>query len=207
MRSTKAGASTPATLAANSEYEQYRTSLNEGRGLDPGNTRRRGRGPGGGGALNEGRGLDPGNTGLPPPPLNVDTSAQRRPGPRPRQHRPLSLAFALPLCAQRRPGPRPRQHLALPVPLAAWADAQRRPGPRPRQHVVSSSVITMGLTAQRRPGPRPRQHGSIVPRFAAVDRAQRRPGPRPRQHWCSWWCSCRSPRTLNEGRGLDPGNT
>ncbi len=133
--------------------------------------------------------------------------AQRRPGPRPRQHAapapqpgredarstkagastpatqgamaPLEMLMAH---AQRRPGPRPRQHTFSKTGSPLLNRAQRRPGPRPRQHAWYSARLRPRTVAQRRPGPRPRQHNRISPFLAKMHGAQRRPGPRPRQH-------------------------
>ncbi len=159
VRSTKAGASTPATPRRRTTRRRSRRSLNEGRGLDPGNTgcpwcscllllerstkagastpatphatgqppvhalrstkagastpatpRGAARGRGAACPLNEGRGLDPGNTAASFVGSPVLHGAQRRPGPRPRQHITTRSGKDFSYSAQRRPGPRPRQH-------------------------------------------------------------------------------------------------
>ena len=63
VRSTKAGAETPATRGITPRRWAWSTSLNEGRGRDPGDTPTRGGRVPPGDALNEGRGRDPGDTG------------------------------------------------------------------------------------------------------------------------------------------------
>ena len=138
-RSTKAGASTPATQAEYAfatdtittaqrrpgprprQHEGWTAairrraiSLNEGRGLDPGNTRILRTPFTASSPLNEGRGLDPGNTASAAASSEALVSAQRRPGPRPRQHMPpASASTSRAVIAQRRPGPRPRQHTTM----------------------------------------------------------------------------------------------
>ena len=182
-RSTKAGASTPATPPTSTT-------------------------PSGGPAtLNEGRGLDPGNTWCVWSRARMSLTAQRRPGPRPRQHTSECTLFRVWLVAQRRPGPRPRQHASAASLSAAPKAAQRRPGPRPRQHASPSASTWAGAGAQRRPGPRPRQHVRLM--LLLVDDLLRStkagastpatPAHRPLRRYV--------PRPLNEGRGLDPGNT
>ena len=90
-------------------------SLNEGRGLNPGDTGRYTRARRmSTGALNEGRGLNPGDTPTnsgQPPRAAVTPTAQRRPGPQPRRHPAAALARPCrEAAAQRRPGPQPRRH-------------------------------------------------------------------------------------------------
>ena len=86
-RSTKAGAETPATRSRARRTPSSRSSLNEGRGRDPGDTPRRHSGMRRCDALNEGRGRDPGDTGRTRSSSESLHSAQRRPGPRPRRHK------------------------------------------------------------------------------------------------------------------------
>ena len=110
--------------------------LNEGRGLDPGNTPRGGEPPPSTAPLNEGRGLDPGNTaglgGCAPAEIARSTKAGAS---TPATHVNDVLNELRVKIAQRRPGPRPRQHAVSFSSFATRAsNAQRRPGPRPRQH-------------------------------------------------------------------------
>ena len=118
LRSTKAGASTPATPICRSPASATRLALNEGRGLNPGDTAPSGHRCSQTTSLNEGRGLNPGDTRRSPAcrsrtaPLNEGrglnpgdtvsamqavscpvTSAQRRPGPQPRRHLSWDLVF------------------------------------------------------------------------------------------------------------------
>ena len=87
-RSTKAGAETPATAPA-SELASAVVSppLNEGRGRNPGDSRRTiARSPTGHPALNEGRGRNPGDSCATRARWRVaNQTAQRRPGPKPRR--------------------------------------------------------------------------------------------------------------------------
>ena len=134
VRSTKAGAETPATPSWARSTRTSRSPLNEGRGRDPGDTRQRPRYPEGCNPLNEGRGRDPGDTRRPLVTVTGTRYAQRRPGPRPRRHSTAAWN-ALPIyIAQRRPGPRPRRHAPFSIAMVASCGAQRRPGPRPRRH-------------------------------------------------------------------------
>ncbi len=133
--------------------------------------------------------------------------------------------------AQRRPGPRPRQHPAVrqrpcqtmsrstkagastPATLATFHAAcvrdiaQRWPGPRPRQHGRRGAWPQRVGNAQRRPGPRPRQHaGSERGEIGIFDRSTKAGASTPATPSESGRiCACTV--TLNEGRGLDPGNT
>ena len=85
-RSTKAGAETPATPGYEARYLLLVTPLNEGRGRDPGDTRNGWPVACASSSLNEGRGRDPGDTISFAPNWNARSFAQRRPGPRPRRH-------------------------------------------------------------------------------------------------------------------------
>ena len=202
MRSTKAGAETPATHAVpapgsfprlgtadaqrrpgprprrhNHLTHPIWTALNEGRGRDPGATR----------PLNEGRGRDPGDTygagcSMLGNPLNEGRG--RDPGDTSKSDKEQS---ALPHgSAQRRPGPRPRRHDEGPAALDEGIGAQRRPGPRPRRHLrphvrgagLGSTSLNEGRG--RDPGDTNLHGGGGRPRSAGI--AQRRPGPRPRRH-------------------------
>ena len=136
-------------------------------------------------------------------------NAQRRPGPetlatRANPRRPATLVGT----AQRRPGPEPRRHFACaPRPVDVFV-AQRRPGPEPRRHASEARFSSVRLSAQRRPGPEPRRHVMVISDIVlATTHAQRRQGPEPRRHGASWRAPCGCRRPLNEGRGLNPGDT
>ena len=159
-RSTKAGARTPAIRSWRPASAAFSTSLNEGRGANPGDTRRPPASGRRGAPLNEGGGANPGDTNrgwqalvvvhrstkagarTPATPATVArpaapvTSAQRRPGREPRRHAYWpSMAPVHNACAQRRPGREPRRHSIRPVIPGFSADAQRRPGREPRRHM------------------------------------------------------------------------
>ena len=111
FRSTKAGASTPATPRPPRSPLGAHAALNEGRGINPGDTpchpsTARPRNP-----LNEGRGINPGDTQAASEPTGRSCNAQRRPGHQPRRH-PNTRAWLVSAChrAQRRPGHQPRRH-------------------------------------------------------------------------------------------------
>ena len=160
-RSTKAGTEAPATHGRRVRHLPRGRPLNKGRDRSPGNTRDR---PGSG--------------------LHHST-AQQRPGPKPRQHTTFPSSRTSNSRAQQRPGPKPRQHFGV----VHWhnrrsAPAQQRPGPKPRQHADAGRGRRGSLGAQQRPGPKPRQHP-----------------PRARQRYR------RNLRPLNKGRDRSPGNT
>ena len=172
LRSTKAGVETPATPAPPVPKTPTCPPLNEGRGRDPGDT---------------------GATGTQDPDMS---SAQRRPGSRPRRHALPLVAPVLADLAQRRPGSRPRRHTVsrwrrsagsatlnegrgrdpgdtavAGIRVRPVGSAQRRPGSRPRRHVNAQAFAAVVWTAQRRPGSRPRRHSTASIRFTS-------PGPR-----------------------------
>ena len=209
-RSTKAGARTPATRAASFPRRPTRAPLNEGRGANPGDTRRA------------------------KLVMDLQGCAQRRPGREPRRH--LIASRSTPASAsgaQRRPGREPRRHLQeasgqmrrvgdrstkagarTPATRGSAAStasrrrrAQRRPGREPRRHATrharkrwtaalnegrganpgDTSTSWIGPCssgcAQRRPGREPRRHVPTAPSPAAMKFcAQRRPGREPRRH-------------------------
>ena len=124
------------------------------------------------------------------------SSAQRRPGSRPRRHALPLVAPVLADLAQRRPGSRPRRHTVsrwrrsagsatlnegrgrdpgdtavAGIRVRPVGSAQRRPGSRPRRHVNAQAFAAVVWTAQRRPGSRPRRHSTASIRFTS-------PGPR-----------------------------
>ena len=233
-RSTKAGASTPATLAGSPVCPARGADAQRRPGPRPRQHRRSRSRARSQPTLNEGRGLDPGNTSGSGPTSAPVSSAQRRPGPRPRQHARLTR----PPCPSRRPlnegrGLDPGNTTSTAPSADCSSGAQRRPGPRPRQH-ASPRAPSLGrlATAQRRPGPRPRQHifhvhalgpderrstkaGASTP-ATHVGPSQGPVGPTrstkagastPATHdWEPFIAGILHP-TLNEGRGLDPGNT
>ena len=116
------------------------------------------------------------------------------------------------------------------VPVNAWI-AQRRPGRGPRRHWSRRSNPSGPCSAQRRPGRGPRRHAFTRSYAAACRSAQRRPGRGPRRHLrnlaqlqseeprstkAGAWtpatpprvrCGPATARPLNEGRGVDPGDT
>ena len=61
--------------------------------------------------------------------------------------------------------------------------------------------------AQRRPGREPRRHASSATMADASIIAQRRPGREPRRHPPESAGRARAPPPLNEGRGVNPGDT
>ena len=176
-RSTKAGAETPATLGGGAECHPLRIPLNEGRGRDPGDTPIEvASSPSG--SLNEGRGRDPGDTIRPctkyqRPRIPLNEGRGRDPGD---THGAGRVVVAI---AQRRPGPRPRRHPPMRLPFAVAVQALNEGrGRDPGDTGWRLLACQRTHTAQRRPGPRPRRHS----RCKYPPTAQRRPGPRPRRH-------------------------
>ena len=162
--------------------------------------------------LNEGRGVNPGDTSndLALRRVRDGFHAQRRPGREPRRHvrNAHSCACSSPN-AQRRPGREPRRHLDLSRTPSRRRPAQRRPGREPRRHSDRSTGGSMVMSAQRRPGREPRRHSASIPLMmpSRSPRAQRRPGREPRRHRRRTCAPTRAPRPLNEGRGVNPGDT
>ena len=186
--------------------------LNEGRGINPGDTRadRRSRGRGG----------------------DLVLHAQRRPGHQPRATPTVASAGALsPFAgayAQRRPGHQPRRHTRpRPPPLADHATLNEGRGINPGDTRTRASRLPgMALLNEGR---------GINPGVATVAIAQRRPGHQPRRHPSeiranralvfprSTKAGASTPATLgeivvampvnacraalNEGRGINPGDT
>ena len=164
---------------------------------------------GSGKALNEGRGRDPGDTSVFSPPFASLYTAQRRPGPRPRRHNEQGVGA----------------EAVFPRSTKAGAET-------PATHPRPVATLTCATTAQRRPGPRPRRHPRRHPRRRHHDRRSTKAGAEtPATRWTRsmrrWASSGRSTkagaetpatqdaarqvrhraRTLNEGRGRDPGDT
>ena len=236
-RSTKAGASTPATPGASRWRRSGSTSLNEGRGLNPGDTiavgdvfcpmfvaqRRPGPQPrrhstslrsgrSTSTPLNEGRGLNPGDTDRIHPVGELAQERSTKAGastpatPPESTTRRVLLAIAL----NEGRGLNPGDTLSSLLRLQCSSPAQRRPGPQPRRHThfVTTSAQSDEGSAQRRPGPQPRRHPRTfsmytLPRLSA----QRRPGPQPRRHSQGIVILTSGHWPLNEGRGLNPGDT
>ena len=159
-RSTKAGARTPATRGARRDCPRTARPLNEGRGANPGDTRRAPR-------------VSP-----------VDTSAQRRPGREPRRHVAHALGEAQVIAAQRRPGREPRRHQRRRAEELKRVDRSTKAGAR------TPATPTSGGRWRSRPGRSTkagaRTPATLHWRFRdgpRTDPAQRRPGREPRRHW------------------------
>ena len=184
-RSTKAGASTPATLSIAGLCRARSTTLNEGRGINPGDTRVRGSSRlGSAGPLNEGRGINPGDTGS----TGGTTSTART--------------------LNEGRGINPGDTSGGRVSSAACVIAQRRPGHQPRRHVSQPRLSKGGRNAQRRPGHQPRRHsytlGRALSSLWSTLNEGRGINPGDTRRWRLWWAGwC----ALNEGRGINPGDT
>ena len=184
-RSTKAGASTPATRELMHDAIQTAMALNEGRGINPGDTCTSSGRPRRIGPLNEGRGINPGDT--------LSTTQPSRQGSAPlnegrginpgdtAQTRITATAF---YDAQRRPGHQPRRHSsALNFNISSGSYAQRRPGHQPRRHARTFSRLNRSrIPFNEGRGINPGDTGPMQPNEEAFYNAQRRPGHQPRRH-------------------------
>ena len=197
------------TRRASSQYQPPRRSLNEGRGISPGDTRTARPSTPSTPPLNEGRGISPGDThalvsaigSQPPRSTKAGASA-------PATQRPTVEQFTGALDAQRRPGHQPRRHRhQLGGRTALVPHAQRRPGHQPRRHLDRGCDCPLIGSAQRRPGHQPRRHSDdAVERREARERSTKAGASAPATPTRDW-TSRRSRRTLNEGRGISPGDT
>ena len=136
--------------------------------------------------------------------------AQRRPGPKPRRHQRIEWAIIRSIAfAQRRPGPKPRRHRQrFCLTALACATLNEGRGLNPGDTLLFGTIMSNKCPAQRRPGPKPRRHLQHLPTLcAAVKCAQRRPGPKPRRHLRKYCNYLNFLPSLNEGRGLNPGDT
>ena len=136
----------------------------------------------GGAALSEGRGVNPGDTCRTTRFRSSWSSLNEGRGVNPGDTSVLKIDGVTLQPAQRRPGREPRRHCCCHVCSLCWS-AQRRPGREPRRH-LSTHCTPQTFTSS----------------------AQRRPGRGPRRHRPSGCRRCR-PRSLNEGRGVNPGDT
>ena len=116
-RSTKAGASTPATPPVVSHEPGSSATLNEGWSVNPGYTRPAGRTRRRSSTLNEGRSVNPGYTPTSFTSASRSSSAQRRPERQPRLHHTGVADAAANTDAQRRPERQPRLHTSTTEPL------------------------------------------------------------------------------------------
>ena len=186
-RSTKAGASTPATLAGGEVGQRFDTAQRR-----PGHQPRRhaktaAGSLAGGGALNEGRGINPGDTPSLPParPRTITTLNEGRginPGDTHTQEE-VCLHHA------RRST---KAGASTPATLVSGnaADAARKAG------------------AQRRPGHQPRRHQRLEQRRRAVERRSTKAGASTPATLGFVSTKARTiPPALNEGRGINPGDT
>ena len=208
LRSTKAGAFTPATGRVACRAPSCNRSLNEGRGIHPGDRRaRRGRlatvDP-----LNEGRGIHPGDRR---PPAVQDLRGTGRstkagaftPATGPLDRRHSRGSGTLNEGRGIHPGDRPhhpeqidpRDARSTKAGAFTPATAATRPG-NPRK--VNG--------AQRRPGHSPRRQKANSLAFASVTVAQRRPGHSPRRQSIQLRNVRDRASSLNEGRGIHPGD-
>ena len=209
-RSTKAGASTPATPASSPSGKRTTGTLNEGRSVNPGYTMGLRMQPSSDTSLNEGRSVNPGYTPAllrnvihTPWTLNEGRSvnpgytfqstfsfdsvvpAQRRPERQPRLHSSaVTKNTSSPMCAQRRPERQPPATRDRLADVAQHLERSTKAGAStPATHVVACSFVIVTRYAQRRPERQPRLHESPPPRRTS------------------------GLTSLNEGRSVNPGYT
>ncbi len=158
LRSTKAGARTPATLES-SRTHQARASRSTKAGARTPATRR--------------------SSG---PTIQV-TGAQRRPGHAPRRHLTYPRQVRATRNAQRRPGHAPRRHLksskrAFVSSCRSTKAGARTPATRCRLPLVGQPQAARSTKAGARTPATPGRGGAVMTR----EHAQRRPGHAPRRH-------------------------
>ena len=142
----------------------------------------------------------------------VSSLAQRRPGREPRRHLQTRPPHRCPRGpAQRRPGREPRRHPHGPhaEPPSRYQALNEGRGVNPGDTLTIHRAIYRPVIAQRRPGREPRRHLLSMTFWCANTsfRAQRRPGREPRRHPLPVVSRPAHGRPLNEGRGVNPGDT
>ena len=208
IRSTKAGARTPATRRAEPLPARPRYALNEGRGANPGDTPRRRPLPPLCPALNEGRGANPGDTGSRRPALSTWTDAQRRPGREPRRHwlRPWR-PWAGPSTLNEGRGANPGDTSSPSRPSTSPRPLNEGRGANPGDTGSRTHAHSITPHAQRRPGREPRRHAPGDEVRLAVERRSTKAGARTPATPARASRRRGSRSALNEGRGANPGDT
>ena len=165
--------------------------------------------PGRGCALNEGRSLNPGDTRGVRADAPIRRGAQRRPESEPRRHPPPTRSPGnRPPALNEGRSLNPGDTVGSEGVSRGTADAQRRPESEPRRHAAMSACSAESTSsAQRRPESEPRRHrpastSTPAPPAALNEGRSLNPGDtRRRRH------PRRRRRPLNEGRSLNPGDT
>ena len=165
-------------------------------------------------ALNEGRGVNPGDTSGGSRTVRHAASAQRRPGREPRRHtrwRSAGSRRASTLNEGRGVNPGDTSP-ALPTCRGRCRPLNEGRGVNPGDTRFRSlwAREVLRSSAQRRPGREPRRHSTVHRREAtSAPIAQRRPGREPRRHIAASdvGCGVAARKPLNEGRGVNPGDT
>ena len=129
--------------SASSTAGRGATSLNEGRGQNPGETVDEAGGGGYQSPLNEGRGQNPGETtvGLALVGQAITARSTKAGARTPARQLFQRPGFDASTGAQRRPGPEPRRDTWQAVWVADEDLAQRRPGPEPRRDARLRSTV------------------------------------------------------------------
>ena len=207
VRSTKAGARTPATPRRSGRRTSRRGALNEGRGANPGDTRCRGRPRPCPAPLNEGRGANPGDTRIVGAQMQAagrsTKAGARTPATRVRRPRQTRVLIRSTKAGARTPATPDGVEGPLEALLRSTKAGARTPATRwpPGSRARAGAALNEGRGAnpgdtqgdcenchhvrfaQRRPGREPRRHdsGSTAPMLFIIA-AQRRPGREPRRH-------------------------
>ena len=135
-------------------------------------------------------------------------AAQPRPGREPRRHfmnRRTGAAQTGPLNQGRGVNPGDTWCGCSHHP-SCWP-AQPRPGREPRRHVEFEVECHRCMRAQPRPGREPRRHAAAAVSPSGSHVAQPRPGREPRRHARRRLRRRPTRRALNQGRGVNPGDT
>ena len=207
LRSTKAGARTPATPRCAAPPAAPPPALNEGRGANPGDTCpgcvcRWTRGP-----LNEGRGANPGDTTRRCRPAAVWRSLNEGRGANPGDTRPERDTSLRPSALNEGRGANPGDTAVASAAAALLTLRSTKAGARTPATHDADRLAAVAEDAQRRPGREPRRHAPRSPPCRAISCAQRRPGREPRRHPDPPRAGGWRPAALNEGRGANPGDT
>ena len=160
--------------------------------------------------LNEGRGINPGDTGRESAGAGVwrGFRSTKAGASTPATHAARAGNSPAHMCAQRRPGHQPRRHTVDRVTVHETDNAQRRPGHQPRRHVQGDRRAAAVVERSTKAGAStPATPAELPQRRTGLKRAQRRPGHQPRRHAGTGRQARGSDAALNEGRGINPGDT
>ncbi len=208
-RSTKAGARTPATLRpAPSRIRTLMPRSTKAGARTPATRFGSGSGTAARSALNEGRGTHPGDTRRRRVSRPRRVLAQRRPGHAPRRHRNGKRTVGLAFDRSTKAGARtPATLTSRSKSLLRAESLNEGRGTHPGDTARRRCAPCGARLAQRRPGHAPRRHVGGLRGVDTRGPAQRRPGHAPRRHPREGASPTACMGPLNEGRGTHPGDT